>query len=112
MELTKKSQETIIKLQNKSNDNGWKAKHRMPNINSISKLLTELNINHSIDGMTRRTSTGGLHSPIHTTTGTKNGNILTIKNTDIKIDTTQIGWGHRWGTQQHTCQEILDFINK
>jgi hypothetical protein len=110
MTLTKKSQKTLQDLINKSNDNGCDRKHRMPTLKSISNLLLELNINHSLDGMSRMTQRGGLTSTISTTQGKKNGSILKVDN--IKLDTTSIGWGHRWGTQQEGCEEILKIINK
>tara|TARA_R100000541_G_scaffold13709_4_gene23000 strand:+ start:866 stop:1198 length:333 start_codon:yes stop_codon:yes gene_type:complete len=109
MKLTKKSQKTLQDLINKSNDNGCDRKHRMPTLKSISNLLLELNINHSLDGITRNTQRGGLTSPICTTQGKKNGSILKIDN--IKLDTTSIGWGHLWGTQQDGCEKILKIIN-
>lgn len=111
--LTNKSNETLSKLNNKANDGIWheKAKHRMPTLKSISKLLTELNIEHDCDFITRTTNRSGTSTnPIHTSTGTANGTRLKIKGTRIDIDTTQSWHCHRTGGQQESCQDIINFI--
>ena len=110
--LTKKSQETLNKLESKSQDNIWheKAKHRMPRLSCISNLLSELNIPHTFMNHTRGTECRGEGQPIATKQGSVDGHLLRVFNTEIDIDTTDNCFNHRQGTQQEACRDILNLI--
>ena len=105
-----KNQKTLNALRKKAGL-GICESSRMPNLNKVGELLTELGIENQVQrwSCTKWTSAGGYR--YYTSGGTRDYNGYKLKVPQIKLDITSTDTYYSWNTK-HFAKKLVELIDK